>query len=127
MFCLNIAVGSAVWALLFNEEEKALDALAKTRQQSGAVHTFVPDVAFTIEDDFGQTFSGSVAAIHGCILENLDKTKLANIERALHQQLTQMEAQKRWEQHPAHRAMARGPGVISPGFGPMGNGAFPRN
>jgi len=127
MFCLNIAVGSTVWALLFNDETKARDSLAWIRQKPTTTHTFTPSIECALEDDFGQTFVAPFNAIHGCMLEDLDKTRLAHIERALHQQLTQLEAQKRWEQHPAHRAMARGPGVIAPGFGPMGNGAFSRN
>jgi hypothetical protein len=127
MFLLNIAVGSTSWALLFNEEEKAREAFTKATSQPSKVDTFTAATACVIEDDFGQMFTAPIVAIHACMLEDLDKTRLAHIERALHQQLTQMEAQKRWEQHPAHRAMSRGPGVIAPGFGPMGNGAFPRN
>ena len=126
MFCLNIAVGSTVWALLFNSHEAA-DNAAQTLKTPDSPHTFSPNLTCVVTDDFGQMFTAPYTAIHGCLLEDLDKTKLAYIERALHQQLTQLEAQKRWEQHPAHRAMARGPGVIAPGFGPMGNGAFPRN
>lgn len=60
------------------------------------------------------------------MVEDMDKTKMAHIEMALHQARTQIAGNKAAEADPAIRtaSMMRGPAVINP----MGNGGFqPRN
>lgn len=115
MFCLNIALGNVSWRLLFKEEARA--TLAYELLDRG----ISPKIL--LDDDFGQHFGGKLESIHGFMLEDLDKTKLANVEMALHQERTKVMATKLAQSDPGLRAdMGRpSPAIISP----MGNGSRP--
>lgn len=111
MFCLNVALGNTSWRLLYKTEQGALAAVALLN---------VSDIA-KLMDDFGQSLEVKQASIHGHMLEDLDKTKMAHVEMALHQQRTQITAQKMAETDPGLRAARHpGPAIIEPmnGFQP---------
>ena len=115
MFCINVALGSTSWRLLFKDEDKAKRCFETIEQRKG--------IDVQVEDDFGQVLSATVASIHGTMFEDLDQTKEAHIQMALHQARTQNQAQKMAANDPALRAgmPAPGPAIISP----MGNGSRP--
>lgn len=76
-----------------------------------------------IIDEFGQRGCFEVATVHGFVLEDMDQSKLAHIERGLHQMRTQAKAQQMAGSDPALRtaAMTQGPAILSP---MPGNGRF---
>jgi hypothetical protein len=119
MYCLTICFGPAAttWALMFKTKETAeigwnAIALAKAN-----------NVVVNFSDDFGQEIVLESAPVHGVMLEDLSLSKLAHIERALHQARMQAEGQKMAQTDPALVHAARGPNIISPMMG--GNGRFP--
>lgn len=88
MYSLTVSLGSVAWRLLFKTEEKALAAHAMV---------FTPDAfapTLALEDDYGQRLSAARASIHGCMLEDLDKAKLANVELQLYNAHVQNMANK---------------------------------
>ena len=118
MFCLNIALGNTSWRLLFKEEIMARDALDKLEVSKTSLAP-----CDRVSDDFGQEFSGG-AGIIGLMLEDLDQTKMAHVEMALHQARTQSLATKMAQTDQTLKAdsMVRGPAIIAP-MG--GNGRAP--
>lgn len=84
MFNLSVAFGSGsgiiVWGFMFKTKEKADEALKQL--EAGNVGRI------QINDDFGQ--SGRIGGEHiqGVMLEDMSQTKLAHIERNLHEMRT---------------------------------------
>ena len=112
MFSLTIAFGEtpAMWRLLFKTESPALVAHTRAMQPS--------DMPQLITDDFGQTCTIQSSAIIGCMLEDLDQSRLAGVEMMLHNARTQAQAQTQARSEPALRSAGQGPSV----FVPQGNG-----
>jgi hypothetical protein len=121
MFSLSVALdGPVIWALMFKTKEaaeKAWNSIAMLNADPGNV--------VVISDDFGQRVLLTLAKFIGAVLEDLSLTRLAHIERYLHEARTRAKAQQDAHADPVLRtaAMAQGPSMISP----MGNGPFPRN
>lgn len=110
MFLVTIAIGSTTWALAFNSHDNAVRAYQQARP-------LVMGGNVEIEDDYGQAFSGASTEIKGVLMEDMDKTALAHIERMVHATRTQIEAQKRAEADPKIRsARQMGPAVLTPGI-----------
>lgn len=114
MFLLTIVFGTSPvpWGFLFKEEEKAQQAFDHV-----VLCKQTPDSRIGIEDDFGQKASLDTDKIQGFMLEDMEKSKLANIERGLHQARTQAKAQQQAQQDPVLRAAQLGaasPAVLSP-------------
>ena len=86
MFCLNVALGNVSWRLLFKDVDTAKVAFTILDARNG------PDIK--IEDDFGQTLVAHVDSMHGLMLEDMEATKLAHVEMALHQERTRVLATK---------------------------------
>lgn len=118
MFLITVIVGPAQWALMFRTPEST--EVAKQALQTATQNAAV---GIMISDDFGQHLDVKSASIHGFLVEDLEKTKLAHVERSLHAGRTQALAQKACEADPAIRAAlsARGPAILSP-VGFPGNG-----
>lgn len=114
MFIINVALGNTSWRLLFKDEVGAGKAVS-------ALCTSEP--AVEIADDFGQALFATTKSIHGWMLEDMDKTKMAHVEMALHQARTQGLATKMAQHDPALKAQSNmgGPSVLNP----MGNGFRP--
>jgi hypothetical protein len=118
MFSLSIALdGPIVWALMFKTKEAANKAWAHITKDT--------DPVMVLADDFGQQVAITLNKLTGAVLEDLNQTKLAHIERGLHEARTRAKMQQDAQADPVLRtaAMIQGPAMISP----MGNGPFPRN
>jgi len=108
---------------MFKTEESARNALAAANTDSSTV---------TWLDDFGQEATIDRNQIHGSMLEELDKSKLARIEMELHAVRTKLKANEIADADPMIRqARARQQGGGMPMLQPMGaipglqNGRFP--
>ena len=125
MFSLTIVFGPGpmVWTLMFKNADAAI-AAAKNCQDNSTSETF------ETTDDLSQSVVISRTQIHGVMLEDLEQSKLAHIERALHQARTQAKGSEIADNDPIlkqarHRAQGGMP-MIQPmpaGYGP--NGRFP--
>lgn len=113
MWTLTVAVGNIPWALMFKTREAANDSFAVVTAYQDA----------DIEDDFGQRLRVRAGSVLGAVLEDMDKSKIAHIERALHHARMQHEGQKMAQADATLRMGQAGPAILTPGFG---NGGFPR-
>ena len=114
MYSLSIHFGpnAMVWALLFKDKERALAhysayETAKGRKLPGR---------YIVDDDFGQQASVELDSIHGVMLEDMDKSKLGNVEMFMHQKRTEVLATKTAQADPSLRAssMMNGPAMLTP-------------
>ena len=117
MYAVNIALGTTVWRLLFKTEEKAREAFAFVQNPLPSTSS-LKNAAFKVEDDYGQTMGWTEGAIAAMMFEDLDQSKLANIELFLHQQRVQVAAQKAAQSDPGLKAssLMNGPSVLTPNF-----------
>ena len=116
MFSLTICFGPAAtsWALMF-KTKAAADEVWTT------IRTSDPFTAVAHTDDFGQTCFVTKQGVHGLMLEDLDLTKQAHIQRALHHAHMQAEGQSAAAADPVLRSQAhRGPSILAPGGFPNG-------
>lgn len=106
------------WALLFHKPELAdkafIDLETAKKENIGTI---------AVTDEFGQRATIDVKSIHGFMLEDMEKSKLAHIERGLHQARTQARANQAAAVDPVlkNAAAMQSPAMLSP----MGNGRFP--
>ena len=128
MFAISISVGVVSWRLLYKDTELAnsnlktlLAAITQTREEN-----FAPPAFVDVTDDFGQRMVAPSKSLNGLMFEDLEKSKLGNIEFSLHNARTQIDYQQRYETDPKIRGgmVSRGPGIITP-MGPMPNGGRP--
>lgn len=126
MFSITITFGASPvpWTLLYKTKE-TFDA-AREKCRATKATSFEGD-ELQLADDFGQECQVKRASIHGVLCEDLEQSKLATVERGLHQVRTQIAADKAGMAAPdiaAHmrtRQMGRGgPAMLD--LGP--NGAF---
>lgn len=126
MHNLTVAVGTTAWSLLFKTKEAALAA-----RDSIAAHPVEPPAAFgygtggciLITDDFGQEASIWPSRVHGMLLEDMDASKFAHVERGLHSARTQKQFEQRATNDPVLKSVlqAQGPSMITP-FAANGRG-----
>lgn len=117
MHSITVIIGQTALALLFKTKEHAeiADNILSGRSAAGG--------QISVEDDFGQKLVANTQNLAGYLYEDLDSSKLAHVERALHQTRTQNLAQKTAEADPSLRLASRmGPAMISsmPGFNGRG-------
>jgi hypothetical protein len=114
MFLITVVVGPVVFPLMFKQEDKVRNAEQVLNYNPG--HAPSSSDWIHIEDDFGHRLACPREKMGGYICEDMDKSKLAHCERALHNQRTQNMAQKMAEADPALRISRgmNGPGVITP-------------
>jgi hypothetical protein len=126
MFSLTIVFGPGpmVWTLLFKTEEAAVAARNSLQEakESG-------ENDFELVDDFGQECFVKSSETSGWMLENLEQSRLAHIERALHQARTQAKGAEVADNDPVlkqarHRAQGGMP-MIQPMSSFRPNGGFP--
>ncbi len=127
MYSLTIVFGqnhSVVWTLMFRDEEKAKDAersaFARYKSALGGIsENNLPLIDIT--DDFGQHVILHQKDIIAVMLEDMSKSKLAHIERALNHAHMQADMQRTVESDPKLRISRnmQGPSMISP-IGPNG-------
>lgn len=118
MFAITVSHGVQAWRLLYKTQEKAEAAFKDMEARLGQDKTTEFGVLprTTYSDDFGQRACLCVAEITGVMLEDLDQSKLGNIEMGLHQQRTQIGFQQRAQSDPILRAAnaVRSPAMIDP-------------
>ena len=123
MFSLTIVFGPGpmVWTLMYKNREAAESARSFLRDNGNHVGMI---------DDFGQECEIRTDGIQGWMLEDLEQSRLAHIERALHQARTQAKGAELAEADPVlkHARMKAqgGLGMIQPVPGGMmaPNGRF---
>jgi hypothetical protein len=120
MHCLTIHVGELVWSMLYKDEKRAMLAEALLTNNHRPLNIAEPGSQIVITDDFGQEAHVLPKSLHGWMLEDLDLSKLAHIEKGIHNAHTQADYNKRAQSDPALRAGAQGPAIFSPGS----NGLF---
>ena len=128
MFSLTIVFGPGpmVWTLMYKNEETAVAARNSLQEakESG-------ENDFELVDDFGQECEVKASECHGWMLEDLEQSRLAHIERALHQARTQAKGSELADADPVLRQARMkaqgGLGMIQPMPGGMmgANGRFP--
>lgn len=105
MFSLTVCFGpqATAWAFMFKTQESLNKAIEK-----------FPGVS-AIADDFGQwaTFE---RPIHGYIIEDMNLSKLAHQERAIHMERMKAAVTQQVQTDPALRAgrAGNGPAIVSP-------------
>ncbi len=120
MFTLTISFGPGpmVWTLMFKTEENLRESYSKWTSET-----------IMLKDDFGQECHLNPEECHGWMIEDLEQSKLAHIERALHQARTQAKGAELAEADVTLRAArARAQGqmpILQPMPGGFGNGRFP--
>ena len=118
MYSLTISFGSGasstMWTLMWRDEKIAREAF---------IEAYAPhDTLLHLKDEFGQVAVIKRENITGIMLEDMNLSKLAHIERALHQARVQAEGQTMAESdHVLRAARARqGSAILTPGI--PGNG-----
>ena len=116
MFSLTVSFGpgpATMWTLMFRTEDSAIAASAIMHDKSDRIN---------INDDFGQSLNVERNTVHGWMSEDMNLSKLAHVERALHQARMQAEGQMAAESdHVLRAARARqGSAILTPGI--PGNG-----
>ncbi len=115
MFCISIKFKNepSVWTLMYQSKETAVLAWKLYGDSQELV---------ILEDDFGQTANFNLSSVAGAMLEDLDKSMLAHVERGLHNARTQAKAQQVAMNDPVLKTAAmtaqRGPAI----YDPQGNG-----
>lgn len=122
MFSISVLVANQSLRMLYQKEENAQRDfnLIQAAMKRDKTTQFSAHDTIDLVDDFGQKLQVRADSLHGQMFEDLERTKLANIEYALHGARTQAGAQRAAESDPALRATraVQGPSIISP----MGNG-----
>jgi hypothetical protein len=126
MFNLAVSFGpqGLIWAFLFKKKaaaEEARNAVLQAREAVNHQLTVQGTRTAEIVDDYGSTASIDAAAIHGVMLENLDDTSMAQIERGLQQARTQTQANRMAMQDPVLKTAQMLQGLGGAGH-PFANG-----
>jgi len=114
MYQITIAAGQAIWSLLFKTEESA------TKVWDIYTSSVEADPEYrnlTLRDDFGQILRvPKLSSIAALMLEDMNCTKRAIIERSLHQARIQTDVQQAAEADATlrQRRMQQGPAIINP-------------
>jgi len=108
MHTLTVVVGNVSWGLLFKTEEAAAAAAKELFQSRSLEHQWAP-----LSDDFGQKVWIKLESLHAYLLEDMDETKVAHVQRALFQAKVQLAAQQAAEHDPGLRRPIQSP-IMSP-------------
>lgn len=107
MFSLSVCFGpqGTTWAFMFKTKESLEKAIEKFP------HT-VPAVA----DDFGQIATFEPKSIHSYIIEDMNLSKLAHQERAVHMERMKAAVTQQVQTDPSLRAARNGggPAIVTP-------------
>ena len=106
MHSLTLIIGMTAWQLLYKSKETA----------DRATNNVLGPGELDLTDDFGHRLVCKREAVVGVMFEDMEQTKLAHVERAVHQARTQNLAQQRAQSDPALRMAMQGPAVLSPGI-----------
>lgn len=107
MFSITVALANTqiVWTFMYKTKESAEKAW------NGDMHENASH--WIISDDFGQTCCIPRAQIAGSLMEDLDQSKMAHIERSLHVERVKVAAQRAAQSDPVLKTamMTRGNGA----------------
>lgn len=92
MFNVLVSLRSGQWQFLFKERAGAENILNQYRRGEGS--------AISVEDDFGACAIMDTAAISGILIEDLDGSQEAGIERAMIQTKGQVKFQNKAKNDP---------------------------
>lgn len=124
MFSLTIVFGASapvLWTFLFQDEARATQAYDELLALK---HSGLPGGAMAgVSDDFSQRAVIGVDQIAGFMLEDLDKSQLGQVEKALHDRRAQVKFEALVNAEPGLRQQQRHPSM--PILQPMGNGFRP--
>jgi hypothetical protein len=112
MYLISVVIGRAqplVWALAFDQEPKALAAL-EALQGVGDID---------VSDEHGQRLIAKGGDIGPIMFENQMASKVATIERALHDQRIRAAVVQRMQADVGMRSLVTGGPAV---FSPVGNG-----
>lgn len=126
MFSLTIVFGPGpmVWTLMYKKYDNVtVDSVAALMRSEAK------DDMIEMKDDFGQRVLIKESQLHGWMIEDLEQSRLAHIERALHQARTQAKGAEIADSDPVlkqarHRAQGGMP-MIQPMSAFRPNGGFP--
>lgn len=124
MFSVTLVFGSVSAMLLYKTKEAAESTLAA--YHAGDKTTTWEGAEFSAADDFGMRVSIKRNALHGVLFDDLTQSKMALVERSLHQARTQVLAEQMGEADPVLRAAntrRNSNAMLTPGI-PGFNGAF---
>lgn len=97
MFSLQVIVGPGIaWHFLFRGKEAAEDVMNSVAGDSIQIH---------IADDFGNEALFPRSELRGCLLEDLDLSRGAQLERIMNEQRTRAKAQQLMQADPMLRQM----------------------
>jgi hypothetical protein len=119
MYSLTICFGPTAtsWAFLFKERKEAEDHASSFYLRETSSNPPKHDIVW-ITDDFGQAGFVNINSIHGVIIEDLDLTEQARIERSMVDARAQTKFNARAQDDPTIKAaiakQQRGPSVITP-------------
>jgi len=125
MFSLTIVFGASspvLWTMLYQSEERAKAAFDKVMSSKGP-SAFGANQLVTIEDDFSQSACIESSTINGFMIEDMDKSQLGQVEKALHERRAQVKFEALVNADPGMRPQQRQPSM--PILQPMGNGFRP--
>ena len=113
MFSITVALANTqvVWTFMY-----------KTKESADAAWQLCTGASLKLSDDFGQSALILTEQIAGALFEDLDQSKLAHIERAMHTERVKIQANRAAMSDPQIKTamMTR---QASPGiFNPVGNG-----
>jgi hypothetical protein len=113
MYSLSIHFGPSqmCWAFLFKDKDRAEQAF----RTAASLEIAGQSSAFQIADDFGQNGMFNYSGVHGILLEDMDVSQEAAIQRGLHQARGQAKAQSRAGSDTTLRTLSagRGPAILS--------------
>lgn len=121
MFCITIKFKNepSSWTLLYNSDEAMRAAWSRSsRETDSGMH-------YILADEFGQECSIPTACVAAVMLEDLNKSMLAHVERAIHNARTQAKAQQLALSDPVLKTAAMTRGQSPAMFSPQGNGFHP--
>ena len=97
MFSLQVIIGPGIaWNFLFKNKEVAEDAINGMVNDADLI---------TIKDEFGTEGLFKRSEFHGCLLEDMELTKSAHLERIIHEQRLRAKAQQFIQNDPQLRSM----------------------
>lgn len=105
MFSLSLIVGNTSIALMYTDAAKAKAAY-------DTIGTMAMGQTFELTDDFGQAITMQRSSIHAHLLEDLNKTKIAHVERLHFNDVVRAEAMKRAQTNQTTREAFRPPSPI---------------
>lgn len=125
MFSLTVVFGDGspvLWTMLYQSEDRAKAAYDKVLSSKGP-SAFGTNQLVTIDDDFSQSACIDSADIRGFMIEDMDRSQIGQIEKALHDRRAQVKFEALVNSDPGLRQQTRQPSM--PILQPMGNGFRP--